>query len=155
MWKFNYLDLRNYRNKRETMLETIYLYQRCDSFNQISFKTFFLQLNIKVSNIFLNSTTNYIILNPFWEKNILIHIQSCWFDPSPPQVLFFFKYTHIVTLLPFFIEMLQYDCLWSGHMIIKKMCYIPIKLKPELARASRTTSDVNNQWCSNFQQQII
>ena len=25
MWKFNYLDLRNYRNKRETMLETIYL----------------------------------------------------------------------------------------------------------------------------------
>jgi hypothetical protein len=25
MWKFNYLDLRNYRNKREAMLETIYL----------------------------------------------------------------------------------------------------------------------------------
>ena len=24
MWKFNYLDLRNHRNKRETMLETIY-----------------------------------------------------------------------------------------------------------------------------------
>jgi hypothetical protein len=24
MLKFNYLDLRNYRNKRETMLETIY-----------------------------------------------------------------------------------------------------------------------------------
>ena len=34
-------------------------------------------------------------------------------------------------LLPFFIEMLQYDWLWSGHMIIKEMCYIPIKLKPE------------------------
>jgi hypothetical protein len=31
-------------------------------------------------------------------------------------------------------------------MIIKEMFYIPIKLKPELARASMTTSDVNNQW---------
>ena len=35
------------------------------------------------------------------------------------------------------------------------MFYIPIKLKPEPARASMTTSDVNNQWRSNFQQQII
>jgi hypothetical protein len=61
----------------------------------------------------------------------------------------------IITLLPFFIEMLQYDWLWSGHMIIKEMFYIPKKLKPELARASMTTSDVNNQWRSNFQQQII
>jgi hypothetical protein len=61
----------------------------------------------------------------------------------------------IITLLPFFIEMLQYDWLWSGHMIIKEMFYIPIKLKPELARASMTTSDVNSQWRSNFQQQII
>ena len=60
----------------------------------------------------------------------------------------------IITLLPFFIEMLQYDWLWSGHMIIKEMFYIPIKLKPKLARASMTTSDVNNQWRSNFQQQI-
>jgi hypothetical protein len=40
-------------------------------------------------------------------------------------------------------------------MIIKEMFYIPIKLKPELAHASMTTSDVNNQWRSNFQQQII
>ena len=39
-------------------------------------------------------------------------------------------------------------------MIIKEMFYIPIKLKPELARASMTTSDVNKQWRSNFQQQI-
>jgi hypothetical protein len=31
-------------------------------------------------------------------------------------------------------------------MIIKEIFYIPIKLKPELARASMTTSDVNNQW---------
>jgi hypothetical protein len=37
-------------------------------------------------------------------------------------------------------------------MIIKEMFYTPIKLKPELARASMTTSDVNNQWRSNFQQ---
>jgi hypothetical protein len=40
-------------------------------------------------------------------------------------------------------------------MIIKEMFYIPIQLKPELARASMTMSDVNNQWRSNFQQQII
>ena len=40
-------------------------------------------------------------------------------------------------------------------MIIKEMFYIPIKLEPELARASMTTSDVNNQWHSNFQPQII
>jgi hypothetical protein len=51
----------------------------------------------------------------------------------------------IIALLPFFIEMLQCDWLWSGHMIIKEMLYIPIKLKPEFARASMTTSDVNNQ----------
>jgi hypothetical protein len=55
----------------------------------------------------------------------------------------------------FFIEMLQYDWLWSGHMIIKEMFHISMKLKSELARASMTTSDVNNQWSSNFQQQII
>ena len=54
-------------------------------------------------------------------------------------------YFSIITLLPFSIEMIQHDWLWSGHMIIKEMFYIPIKLKPELARASMTTSDVNNQ----------
>jgi hypothetical protein len=37
----------------------------------------------------------------------------------------------------------------SGHRIMKEMFYIPIKLKPELARASMTMSDVNNQWRSN------
>ena len=67
----------------------------------------------------------------------------------------FSHYFWIITLLPFFIEMLQYDWLWSGHMIIKKMFHIPMKLKSALARASMTTSDVNNQWRSNFQQQII
>jgi hypothetical protein len=65
------------------------------------------------------------------------------------------KQSLIITLLLFFYEMLQYDWLWSGHMIIKEMFYIPIKLKPELARASMTTSYVNNQWRNNFQQQII
>jgi hypothetical protein len=40
-------------------------------------------------------------------------------------------------------------------MIIKEMFYIPINLKPERARASMATSDLNNQWRSNFQQQII
>jgi hypothetical protein len=40
----------------------------------------------------------------------------------------------------------QYDWLWSGHMIIKEMFHIPMKLKSELAHASMTTSDVNNQW---------
>jgi len=40
-------------------------------------------------------------------------------------------------------------------MIIKAMFHIPKKLKSELARASTTMSDVNNQWRSNFQQQII
>jgi hypothetical protein len=48
-------------------------------------------------------------------------------------------YLIIITLLPFFIEMLQYDWLWSGHMIIKEMFYIPIKLKLELACASMMT----------------
>jgi hypothetical protein len=62
---------------------------------------------------------------------------------------------HIITLLPFFIEMLQYDWLSTGHIIIKEIFCIPIKLKPELAPVPMTTSDVNNQWRSNFQQQII
>jgi hypothetical protein len=39
-------------------------------------------------------------------------------------------------------------------MIIKEMIYIPIKFKPELARASMTTSDVNNQWRSNLTNKI-
>jgi hypothetical protein len=39
------------------------------------------------------------------------------------------NYLWIITLLPFFIEMLQYDWLWSGHMIIKEMFHIPMKLK--------------------------
>jgi hypothetical protein len=39
-------------------------------------------------------------------------------------------------------------------MIIKEMFHILMKLKSELARTSMTTSDVNNQWHSNFQQQI-
>ena len=34
------------------------------------------------------------------------------------------------------------------------MIYIPIKVKPELARASMTTSDVNNQWRSNLTNKI-
>ena len=75
---------------------------------------------------------------------------NCW--PSLFNISF---HKVIITLLPFFIERLQYDWLWSGHIIIKEMFYITIKLKPELARASMTTSDVNNQWRSNFQQQII
>ena len=64
-------------------------------------------------------------------------------------------YYDIITLLPFSIEMLQYDWLRSGHMIIKEKFHIRMQLKSELARASMTTSDVNNQWRSNFQQQII
>jgi hypothetical protein len=40
-------------------------------------------------------------------------------------------------------------------MIIKEMFYIPIKLKPKLARASMTTSDVNKQWRIIFQQQSV
>jgi hypothetical protein len=56
----------------------------------------------------------------------------------------------IITLLPFFIEMLQYGWLWSGHMIIKEMFHIPMKLKSEFAHASMTTSDVNNQWRTKF-----
>jgi hypothetical protein len=31
-------------------------------------------------------------------------------------------------------------------MIIKEMFYIPVKLKPELARASMTTSDVKEKY---------
>ena len=41
---------------------------------------------------------------------------------------------------------------WSHDY--KREDYIPIKLKPELARASLTTSDVNNQWRSYFLTQI-
>jgi hypothetical protein len=68
---------------------------------------------------------------------------------------FHWVHSFVHSLLPLFIEMLQYDWLWSGHIIIKEMFYIQVKLKPELTRASMTTSDVNNQWRSNFQQQII
>jgi hypothetical protein len=43
----------------------------------------------------------------------------------------------------------------TSKEFIKVMFHIPMKLKSELARASTTTSDANNQWRSNFQQQII
>ena len=72
--------------------------------------------------------------------------------------IFWWKLAYIYSnnyITSFFIEMLQYDWLRNGHMIIKEMFYIPIKLKPELARASMMTLDVNNQWRSNFQKQII
>jgi len=42
------------------------------------------------------------------------------------------QYSEIITLLQFFIEMLQYDWLWSGHIIIKVMFHIQMKLKSEL-----------------------
>jgi hypothetical protein len=38
-----------------------------------------------------------------------------------------YTYFNIITLLQFFIEMLQYDWLWSGYMIIKVMFHIPIR----------------------------
>ena len=119
----------------------------------------------------------FVITNQFTSvvihKRIKIHSKNMQINTTmwtlcargnwAPICLFIFKimstltgclYLHIITLLPFFIEILQYDWLWSGHMIIKEMFYIPIKRKPELARASMT-SDVNNQWRNNFQQQII
>jgi hypothetical protein len=43
--------------------------------------------------------------------------------------------------------MLQYDWLWSGHMIIKEMFHIPMKLKSELACASMTTDRIQNISC--------
>jgi hypothetical protein len=49
------------------------------------------------------------------------------------------------------IALLRNEPLGSGHMILKVMFHIPMKLKSELACASMTTSDVNNQWRSNFQ----
>ena len=80
--------------------------------------------------------------------NMFLHWKINYYQP-------YTVYKYIITLLPIFIEMLQYDWLWSGHMIIKEMFHIPMKLKSELARASMATSDVNNQWRSNFQEQII
>jgi hypothetical protein len=85
-----------------------------------------------------------VVIYPYF--NLTTHL--CQFER-------FYPYFNIITLLPFFIEMLQYDWLWSGDMIIKVMFHIPMKLISELARASTTTSDVNNQWRSNFEQQII
>jgi hypothetical protein len=82
--------------------------------------------------------SSHVLLLPqliIYEQFIAIYV---WF------LAFFSRFQHYWhKLFPFFIEMLQYDWLWSGHMIIKEMFYIPIK--PELARASMTMSDVNNQ----------
>jgi hypothetical protein len=61
---------------------------------------------------------------------------TAWFVGEGDKLLIYDLpvYLFIITLLTFFIEMLQYEWLWSDHMIIKEMFYIPIKLKPELAR---------------------
>jgi hypothetical protein len=68
----------------------------------------------------------------------------------------YFPHQHaIITLLPFFIEMWQYDWLWSGHMIIKVMFHIPMKLKSELARASSSAGEVIcaiHRWIVLFRQ---
>jgi hypothetical protein len=65
------------------------------------------------------------------------------------------SFVGIITLLPFFIKMLQYDWLWIGHMIIKEMFHIPIKLKPELARISMTTSHRKTQQVTDNKQWLI
>ena len=83
-----------------------------------------------------------------------IECKWCNYFVSPVEVILVqYQVTsrHNNYIASFVIEMLQYDWLWSGQMIMKEMLYIPIKLKPELARASMTTSDVSNQWRSNFQ----
>jgi hypothetical protein len=128
------------------------------------------KLMITCKNLSIMATVRYSVSCKRWNLWCTWHSQSINIDlilpviscPSKKFVLTGYlswnkncKYYTIITLLPFFIEMLQYDWLWSGDMIIKEMFHIPIKLKAELARASMTTSDVNNQWRSNFQQQII
>jgi hypothetical protein len=91
----------------------------------------------------------------WWEKRWKgIECKWCNYLVSPVEVILVqYQATsrHNNYIASFVIEMLQYDWIWSGQMIIKEMLYIPIKLKPELARVSMTTSDVNNQWRSNFQ----
>ena len=91
----------------------------------------------------------------WWEKRgKWIECKWCNYLVIPVEVILVqYQATsrHNNYIASFVIEMLQYDWIWSGQMIMKEMLYIPIKLKPELARVSMTTSDVNNQWRSNFQ----
>jgi hypothetical protein len=82
----------------------------------------------------MRSTTNQyysLLINPIEDQAPRPIVHTNHYNMGSVIML----YISIITLLPFFIEMLQYDWLWSGHMIIKEMFYIPIKLKPELARA--------------------
>ena len=105
----------------------------------------------------LNTILNWFSLTLVLQS-FNIDFFGCWIFSlrfAPPVSIRLLLYLKMITLLAFFIEMLQYDCLWSGHMILEVMFHIPMKLKSELARASTTTSDVNNQWRINFQQQII
>jgi hypothetical protein len=119
-----------------------YLYAYAIKFCQICLgriiSTYFNQIVSKISHFL----TQFLV-------TIISRVYSLYINSSIEL------YTFVIPLLSFFIEMLQYDWLWSGHIIIKEMFYIQAKLKPELTRASMTTSDVNNQWRSYFQQQII
>ena len=96
----------------------------------ISFRICFIRIRV---GFYIDTLCWSYIVNPIIYTNEALRMQLH---------LHLKMYLKIIILLPFFIEMLQYDCLWSGYMIIKEMFYIPIKLKPELARASMTTSDV-------------
>jgi hypothetical protein len=49
------------------------------------------------------------------------------FSAVPSSSICSFLYFVIITIFPFFIEMLQYDWLWSGHMIIKEMFEIVLE----------------------------
>jgi hypothetical protein len=96
--------------------------------------------------------------NPNFMKNIWIDVDFMFSDVwyLTRKVWFGVKsrcyyVVTIITLLPFFIEMLQYDRIWSGHIIIKEMFYIPIKLKLEISTflfKDRFIWELNAFFCS-------
>jgi hypothetical protein len=71
-------------------------------------------LNIYKSILYQNRMESLIVWSLGYWTNITAKFNTSGKFNSPNSL---FQYFIIITLLPFFIEMLQYDWLWSGHMI--------------------------------------
>ena len=101
MWKFNYLDLRNYRNKWETMLETLFsqlFFWGKTKFEFLKFFEFFLEI-LKLKKKFVK------ILN-FSQKKIIVKI---------------------VKILNFIIWKF-YEILWNSRFPVRSVFVINVSL---------------------------
>jgi hypothetical protein len=97
----------------------------CFDIRVLVFLTYFPYMHICINIPSSNATEIWLSRNILLSWTLPGHLATQFLSPLHD--------VYIITLLLFFIEMLQYDWLWSGHMIIKEAprstFYTPIKLQ--------------------------